>query len=102
MAKNESPEESGEGSRPQRGGMREEGGFAEGTHGRGPTPYKKSHSSKPNGHSLEAHLATSGRGGSGIIGGADGNKGPKQDIEHPQSHADFENLGVGGSTGGSD
>ena len=95
MARNlESPEEHGEGPRPPRGGSREEGGFAEGEAGRGPTPYKRSHSPKPNGHSLEAHMATAGRGGSGIIGGADGNKGTKADLEHPQSHGDFEALGT--------
>lgn len=97
MARNlESPEEHGEGARPSRGGResREEGGFSEGTHGRGPTPYKRSHSAKPGGHSIDAHLATAGRGGAGIIGGADGFKGHKSDIEHPQSHADFESLGT--------
>lgn len=94
MASLKSPEETGEGPRPARGGSREEGGFEEGTHGRGPTPYKRSHSPKPNGHSLDAHAATAGRGGSGIIGGADGNKGTKADIAHPQSHGDFEALGT--------
>lgn len=94
MASNKSPEEFGEGPRPPRGGNLEEGGFSEGEGGRGPNPYKRSHSPKPNGHSLEAHLATSGRGGSGIIGGADGNKGAKADVAHPESHGDFEALGT--------
>lgn len=95
MARNKSPEESGEGARPARGSSGPfEGGFSEGQMGRGPTPYKKSHSPKPNGHSMEAHLATSGRGDSGIIGGADGNKGPKEDLQHPQSHGAFESLGT--------
>lgn len=97
MARNlESPEESGEGPRPTRGGheSRHEGGFEEGEHGRGPTPYKRSHSAKPNGHSMAAHAATAGRGGSGIFGGGDSFKGHKQDLEHPQSHADFEALGT--------
>ena len=102
MARNlESPEEHGEGSRPPRGGERSEGGFEEGSHGRGPTPYKRSQSAKPNGHPIEKHFATAGRGGSGIIGGADGFKGHKADIEHPQSHSEFEALGADGpSTAG--
>ena len=94
MAKLKSPEESGEGSRPQRGGkeVRREGGFEDGQYGRGSTPYKRSHSAKP--ASLSEHEATSGRGGSGIIGGGDDFKGHKSDIEHPDSHAAFEDLGT--------
>lgn len=89
-----SPEEYGEGPRPARGSSGPFEGFSEGTHGRGPTPYKKSHSAKPNGHSLEAHEATSGRGGSGIFGGSDSTKGHVADYEHPQSHSEFEALGT--------
>jgi len=103
----ESPEEHGEGRRPARGGReaREEGGFADGEHGRGSTPYnRRKHSAKPEGHSISAHEATSGRGGSGIIGKADGFKGHSEDIEHPMSHSDFEALGVedDGMAGGRD
>lgn len=96
MARLKSPEEHGEGRRPKRGGAaeREEGGFREGEFGRGPTPYTRGHSGKPNGHSLEAHEATSGRGGSGVIGKHDDFKGRSEDIEHPASHSEFENLGT--------
>lgn len=89
-----SPEEGKEGKRPARGAesKREEGGFAEGTFGRGPTPYKKSHSAAP--ASLKAHDATSGRGGGGVIGKADDHKGYSEDIAHPESHSAFERLGV--------
>jgi hypothetical protein len=99
----ESPEEMGEGSRPPRGGAgaREEGGFAEGEFGRGPTPYLKSKHGGIEG-SIAKHVATSGRGGSGIIGKGDSFKGHAQDIEHPQSHREFEMLGQGGSSGGED
>lgn len=69
------------------------GGFSEGEAGRGPTPYKKSHSAKP--ASLASHAATAGRGGVGVMGGADGNKGMKSDVSHPDSHAAFEQLGAG-------
>ena len=89
-----SPEESGEGKRPPRGEKAKEfdgGGFTEGTHGRGSTPYMKSHSAKPG--TMDQHAATAGRGGSGIIGGADDFHGHKQDIEHPDSHSAFEELG---------
>jgi hypothetical protein len=75
--------------------MAREEGFEEGEHGRGPTPYRKSHSAKP--ASLASHAATAGRGGRGVIGGADGNKGTRSDISHPDSHAAFEQLGVGES-----
>jgi hypothetical protein len=90
-----SPEESGEGSRPQRGGKegRREGGFEDGEHGRGSTPYMKGKHGGKQG-TLAEHFATSGRGGSGIIGGADDFKGHKSDIEHPDSHAAFEELGT--------
>ena len=103
----ESPEEHGEGKRPERGGesAREEGGFAEGEYGRGSTPYRRHHSGKHvDGQSMEAHTATSGRGGSGIIGGGDGFKGHKEDLEHPLSHEDFEGLGGddGHNVGGKD
>lgn len=102
----ESPEERGAGKRPERGGRaaREEGGFSDGEFGRGSTPYKRSHSSKPNGHSMADHEATSGRGGSGIFGKGDGFKSHAEDLEHPLSHAEFESLGVdgGGGTGGRD
>ena len=94
--RNESPEE----TRRERGPGRREtdgfdgGGFREGTHGRGPTPYMKSHSPKPNGHGAAPHMATAGRGGDGIIGKGDGFKSRSGDIEHPQSHGEFEALGV--------
>lgn len=63
--------------------------------GHGPNPYKKSHSVKP--ASMASHAANSGRGGKGVFGGADGNKGPRSDISHPESHAAFEELGRGDS-----
>jgi hypothetical protein len=72
--------------------MREEGGFKEGEFGRGPTPYKKSHSAKP--ASLDSHSASSGRGGGGIIGKSDAFKGHTEDVAHPESHAAFERLGT--------
>ncbi len=99
----ESPEEMGEGTRPARGGgaAREEGGFAEGEFGRGPTPYLKSKHGGIEG-SIAKHSATSGRGGSGIIGKGDSFKGHSQDLEHPASHREFEMLGQGGSSGGDD
>lgn len=75
--------------------MASEKGFSEGQNGRGPTPYRKSHSVKP--ASMAAHSATSGRGGPGVFGGADGNKGARSDISHPDSHAAFEQLGAGDS-----
>jgi hypothetical protein len=99
----ESPEEMGEGTRPARGGkgVREEGGFAEGTFGRGPTPYLKSKHGGVEGK-IAPHLATAGRGGSGIIGKGDSFKGHSEDLEHPQSHSEFEQLGQGGPVGGED
>jgi hypothetical protein len=100
----ESPEEHGEGKRPGRGGktVRQEGGFVDGEYGRGSTPYRKSHGAAAG--TLNQHAGNSGRGGSGIIGGGDGFKGHKEDIEHPQSHSEFENLGRdgGGNVGGRD
>lgn len=103
----ESPEEHGRGTHPGRGGgaAREEGGFAEGEFGRGPTPYEKRHSGRhAKGQSREAHAGTAGRGGAGFIGKNDSHKGHSQDIEHPQSHQDFETLGGddGDPTGGKD
>jgi hypothetical protein len=88
-----SPEESGEGARASRGGKpaREEGGFSDGEFGRGSTPYRKSHSASPG--TLKQHDATAGRGASGIFGGADQHKSHSEDLEHPQSHAEFEELG---------
>jgi hypothetical protein len=101
-----SPEESGEGRRPGRGGReaRREGGFEDGENGRGSTPYSRKHSAKPGGYSIDSHDATSGRGGSGIIGGSDDFKGHKTDLEHPGTHAEFEALGTedDGPTGGRD
>ena len=98
MGKFKSPEESGRSAtRAPRGGAGREwdgGGFPEGQNGRGPTPYKKSHSAKP--ASLESHSATSGRGGEGQFGKADGFKGNAADIQHPGSHAEFEQLGADG------
>ena len=104
MGKNlESPEEMGEGTRPARGGKqsREEGGFMDGEHGRGSTPYLKSKHGGTEG-SIAKHAATAGRGGSGIIGKGDSFKGHSEDIEHPQSHREFEQLGQGGDAGGED
>lgn len=93
----ESPEESqrDSGDRPARGSSGPFGsGMEEGEHGRGSTPYLKSHSPKPGGHSIEAHMSDTGRGGSGIIGKGDSFKGMAQDIQQPQSHGAFESLGV--------
>ena len=103
----ESPEEYGEGKRPARGGKmeRQEGGFEDGEYGRGSTPYNRAkHSPHPGGHPLSAHVATAGRGGSGIIGRADDFKGHSSDLEHPASHAEFEALGTedDGGVGGRD
>lgn len=97
----ESPEERSAGKRPERGGAstRQEGGFADGEFGRGSTPYKRSHSAKPNGLSIADHEATSGRGGSGVFGKGDGFKGHAPDLEHPMSHAEFESLGSDGGGG---
>lgn len=94
----DAPEEHGkEKAVARRGGsnLYDGGGFAEGTHGRGPTPYTKAHSGgNHDGHALEHHTATAGRGGDGKIGKGDGFKARSQDVEHPQSHAEFESLGV--------
>lgn len=99
-----SPEESGEGKRPARGGktVRQEGGFVDGEYGRGSTPYRKSQSCPPG--TLKQHEGTSGRGGSGIIGKGDGFKNHSEDLEHPLSHDEFEELGrdSGGKVGGRD
>lgn len=83
-------------SKPPKGGAesRHEGGFAEGEYGRGPTPYKRSHSPKAGGHSLEAHIGTAGRGDGGFTGGSEQNKGHVEDLRHPQSHGEFEALGT--------
>lgn len=90
----EAPEEHGEGRRPKRGGAGPEGGFSEGTHGRGPTPYKRGQSHRSGaGMSLDAYEGTAGRGGSGIFGKSDDFKQHAKDFEHPQSHAEFERLG---------
>lgn len=96
-SRKEGPEEHERSEKVERGGKasRAEGGFSEGEHGRGSTPYMRGeHSSKAGGHSLEAHAATSGRGGPGRIGKGDDFKGHSEDIEHPQSHSDFEALGT--------
>ena len=66
-------------------------GFADGEYGRGSTPYKAGHSA--NRGTLEQHSARAGRGGTGVIGEGDHHKGHSEDIEHPQSHAEFERLG---------
>ena len=99
-----SPEEHGGGKKPPRGGnaSRHEGGFAEGEYGRGPMPYKISHSGRhAAGQPHDVHSGTSGRGGGGIIGKGDGHKDRSADVEHPQSHAEFERLGgVDGGAGG--
>lgn len=94
----ESPEEGQKdsGDRPGRGGSGpfDGGGIAEGMHGRGSTPFKLSQSSAPKGHSIEAHMSDTGRGGSGILGKGDSFKGHAPDIAHPDTHAAFESLGV--------
>lgn len=96
----QSPEEMGEGTRPARGGreVREEGGFMDGEYGRGSTPYLKSKHGGVEG-SIAKHSATSGRGGSGIIGKGDSFKGHAEDLEHPTSHREFEMLGQDGPSG---
>jgi hypothetical protein len=66
-------------------------GFSEGQHGRGPSPYRMGHSAAPG--TLRQHAATSGRGGTGRIGKGDGFKTRSEDIEHPTSHSEFEELG---------
>ena len=88
-----SPEESGEGRRAPRGGKaaREEGGFGDGEYGRGSTPYRKSHSAAPG--TLSQHSATAGRGAAGVFGAGDQHKSHSEDLEHPSSHAEFEELG---------
>ena len=92
-----SPEESGNSRQIKRGGAGPfDSGFGEGEHGRGPSPYKLSHSAKPNGHDHVKHWATSGRGGTGRIGKGDGFKARTEDVAHPKSHAEFEALGVDG------
>lgn len=90
-----SKHESTDGKGAPKGGTsaRKEGGFTEGEHGRGPTPYKKSHSAAPG--TLSQHSATSGRGAGGMYGGAEQNKTHAADVEHPQSHSAFEELGRG-------
>lgn len=97
MARMKAPEETGEGPRPARTGPGKEfdgGGFKEGTHGRGPTPYKRSHSHKNGaGMSTDQYEGPAGRGGSGVIGKGDDFKQRTSDIEHPSSHAAFERLG---------
>ena len=98
MARMKSPEESGRSAtrapRGDAGEVWDGGGFQEGTHGRGPTPYKKSHSAAPG--SLANHSATSGRGGEGQFGKGDGFKTHAPDIQHPSSHAEIEQLGADG------
>jgi hypothetical protein len=96
MSRSKAPEETGPARKLPRGGAesRHEGGFTEGEFGRGPTPYRKGHSHKGGaGVSTDAYMGPSGRGGPGIAGKSDGFKGHAKDVEHPQSHADFERLG---------
>lgn len=69
--------------------------FEEGKHGRGPTPYSTSMSRKPAG--FRSHSGESGRGAPGIHGEPEGRGAMSGDVEHPQSHAGFEALGVGGT-----
>lgn len=90
------PEEHGAGPAVARGSQAPfDSGFGEGEHGRGPSPYSIAHSGKARGgHSLEAHTGTSGRGGPGVIGKGDGFKSRSEDVEHPQSHSEFEALGT--------
>lgn len=95
----ESPEEGqrDSGDRPSHTGSGpfDGGGIEEGKHGRGATPYLKSHSSKPGGYGLAAHAATAGRGGSGILGKGDDFKGRHTaEVGQPDSHAGFEALGT--------
>lgn len=69
--------------------------FQSGKHGRGPTPFSTSMSRKP--ASKGSHSGTAGRGSSGVQGGGRDSQEPMTgDVEHPQSHAGFEALGVGG------
>lgn len=60
--------------------------------GRGPTPYNRSHSTKP--ASMASQAGTTGRGGRGVFGTPTSNKGGGPKYEHPQSHAAFEKLGA--------
>jgi hypothetical protein len=92
----EAPEETGDARRVRKGGneSRHEGGFREGEYGRGPTPYKRGQSHRNGaGMSMDQYEGTSGRGGGGIAGRGDDFKQHASDVEHPQSHADFERLG---------
>ena len=66
-------------------------GFADGTYGRGSTPYKSGHSAAPG--TMGEHSALRGRGGTGVIGKGDQHKGHSEDVAHPQSHSEFERLG---------
>lgn len=85
--KNVSPEEHGSHKGAKRGGF---GNKAPNL--TGPTPYSKSQSKAP--APLSAHEGTSGRGGQGKFGKGDGFKTRAEDVEHPQSHAEFESLGT--------
>lgn len=76
---------------PRRNAEPYDSGFAEGQHGRGPSPYKLGHSAAPG--TLRQHAATSGRGGSGRIGKSDAFKARSEDIDHPDTHSAFEELG---------
>lgn len=89
MARNSNPPEGKKQPRGSAGPF--DSGFAEGEHGRGPSPYKSGHSVAPG--TFEQHSATSGRGASGVFGKGDGFKGRAQDVEHACTHAEFEKLG---------
>ncbi len=60
--------------------------------GFGPKPYSKGMSKAPASTNTAPHV---GRGGPGRFGGADQNKQARGDIDHPQSHSEFEALGRG-------
>jgi hypothetical protein len=96
MSRNKAPEESRSSGKLPKGGAesRHEGGFREGEFGRGPTPYKLSHSHK-NGAIRETgpYMGPAGRGGAGTVGKSDNFKQRSEDVEHPSSHAAFERLG---------
>jgi hypothetical protein len=94
MPKNKAPEQTRREKSPGREKAEGFDAIAEGTHGRGPTPYTKGMSPKPNGHGSAPHMATAGRGGDGQIGKGDGFKSRTSDIAHPDSHGAFESLGV--------
>jgi hypothetical protein len=96
MSRSKAPEETGNARKLPKGGAaaRHEGGFREGEFGRGPTPYKRSHSHKNGaGMSIDPYMGPAGRGGGGVAGKGDDFKRHAEDVQHPESHAAFERLG---------